>query len=211
MDKKILALLILSCLSPARAALTKIPAGFEVIAQGQQEYIEVFFAGKSLGKYYAMVNLDTVTFNESESLFNKLELDTEDRKVVNTIKEKLSQPLARHGELACAYMHTNNGCGYLNTDSVDIIYNDEEGSVTLFLKPQWFSADFGKSLYLTPDKNVVNAFIHQQDINVLAQDDYKSLSIQGNGALGVTENSYIGGHWNLNGYDTDDGSDTRLC
>lgn len=37
MDKKILALLILSCLSPARAALTKIPAGFEVIAQGQQE------------------------------------------------------------------------------------------------------------------------------------------------------------------------------
>lgn len=210
MDKKILALLILSCLSPARAALTKIPAGFEVIAQGQHEYIEVFFAGKSLGKYYAMVNLDTVTFNESESLFNKLELDTEDRKVANTIKEKLSQPLARHGELACAYMHTNNGCGYLNTDSVDIIYNDEEGSVTLFLNPQWFSADFGKSLYLTPDKNVVNAFIHQQDINVLAQDDYKSLSIQGNGALGVTENSYIGGHWNLNGYDTDDGSDTNV-
>ncbi|EKM0567491.1 hypothetical protein PTU02_003869, partial [Escherichia coli] len=54
MDKKLLALLILASLSPAEAALTKIPAGFEVIAQGQQEYIEVYFSGKNLGKYYAM-------------------------------------------------------------------------------------------------------------------------------------------------------------
>ena len=47
MDKKLLALLILASLSPAKATLTKIPAGFEVIAQGQQEYIEVYFSGKS--------------------------------------------------------------------------------------------------------------------------------------------------------------------
>lgn len=40
MDKKLLALLILASLSPAEAALTKIPAGFEVIAQGQQEYFQ---------------------------------------------------------------------------------------------------------------------------------------------------------------------------
>ncbi|STI79857.1 putative outer membrane usher protein [Escherichia coli] len=46
MDKKLLALLILASLSPAEATLTKIPAGFEVIAQGQQEYIEVYFSGK---------------------------------------------------------------------------------------------------------------------------------------------------------------------
>lgn len=46
MDKKLLALLILASLSPAKATLTKIPAGFEVIAQGQQEYIEVFLQGK---------------------------------------------------------------------------------------------------------------------------------------------------------------------
>ena len=66
-----------------------------------------------------------------------------------------------------------------------------------------------KSLYLNPAKNTVNAFIHQQDINVLAQDDYQSLSIQGNGALGITENSYIGVHWNFNGYDADDVSDSN--
>ena len=183
MDKKLLALLILASLSPAEATLTKIPAGFEVIAQGQQEYIEVYFSGKSLGKYYAMVNLDTVTFLDPASLYNKLELDVDDQKIAHIVKEKLSQPLARHGELACGYVRTDSGCGFLNTDTLEIIYNDEESSATLFINPQWNSAFDAKSLYLNPDKNTVNAFIHQQDINVLAQDDYQSLSIQGNGAL----------------------------
>lgn len=209
MDKKLLALLNLASLSPAEAALTKIPAGFEVIAQGQQEYIEVYFSGKNLGKYYAMVNLDTVTFLDPASLYNKLELDVDDQKIAHIVKEKLSQPLARHGELACGYVRTDSGCGFLNTDTLEIIYNDEESSATLFINPQWNSAFDAKSLYLNPDKNTVNAFIHQQDINVLAQDDYQSLSIQGNGALGITENSYIGAHWNFNGYDADDVSDSN--
>ncbi|HFR1537693.1 TPA: fimbrial protein, partial [Shigella sonnei] len=117
MDKKLLALLILASLSPAEATLTEIPAGFEVIAQGQQEYIEVYFSGKSLGKYYAMVNLDTVTFLDPASLYNKLELDVDDQKIAHIVKEKLSQPLARHGELACGYVRTDSGCGFLNTDT----------------------------------------------------------------------------------------------
>ena len=148
-----------------------------------------------------MVNLDTVTFLDPASLYNKLELDVDDQKIAHIVKEKLSQPLARHGELACGYVRTDSGCGFLNTDTLEIIYNDEESSATLFINPQWNSAFDAKSLYLNPDKNTVNAFIHQQDINVLAQDDYQSLSIQGNGALGITENSYIGAHWNFNGYD----------
>ncbi|MFG3826148.1 hypothetical protein ACGI6H_34000, partial [Escherichia coli] len=73
------------------------------------EYIEVYFAGKSIGKYYAMVNLDTVTFLDSANLFSKLELDAEDQKIAQTVKAKLSQPLARHGELACGFARTDSG------------------------------------------------------------------------------------------------------
>lgn len=48
MDKKLLALLILASLSPAEATLTKIPAGFEVIAQGPAGvYRGLFFREKS--------------------------------------------------------------------------------------------------------------------------------------------------------------------
>ena len=45
--------------------------------------------GKSLGKYYAMVNLDTVTFLDSTSLYSKLELDADDQKISRIVKEKL--------------------------------------------------------------------------------------------------------------------------
>ncbi|MFP1453368.1 hypothetical protein ACLB1N_29025 [Escherichia coli] len=48
------------------------------------------------------------------------------------MKEKLSQPLARHGELACGYVRTDSGCGFLNTDTLEID-NDEESSATLFI------------------------------------------------------------------------------
>ncbi len=61
MDKKLLALLILAS-SARQRHITKIPAGFEVIAQGTAGVYRGLFFGKSLGKYYAMVNLDTVTF-----------------------------------------------------------------------------------------------------------------------------------------------------
>lgn len=73
-----------------------------------------------------MVNLDTVTFLDPASLYNKLELDVDDQKIAHIVKEKLSQPLARHGELACGYVRTDSGCGFLNTDTLEIIYNDEE-------------------------------------------------------------------------------------
>ncbi|MFG3826501.1 hypothetical protein ACGI6H_35790, partial [Escherichia coli] len=68
----------------------------------------------------------------------------------------------------CGFARTDSGCGFLNTDSVEIIFNDEESSATLFINPQWSSAGYSKSLYLNPDKNAVNAFLHQQNINVLA-------------------------------------------
>ena len=56
------------------------------------------FQGKVSVKYYAMVNLDTVTFLDPASLYNKLELDVDDQKIAHIVKEKLSQPLARHGD-----------------------------------------------------------------------------------------------------------------
>lgn len=46
MDKKLLALLILASLSPAEATLTKIPAGFEVIAQDSRSISRFIFQGK---------------------------------------------------------------------------------------------------------------------------------------------------------------------
>jgi hypothetical protein len=48
----------------------------------------------------------------------------------------LSQPLARHGNLACSSNADAQGCGYLETDSVAIIYDENNNRVDLFANKQ---------------------------------------------------------------------------
>ncbi len=66
MKKTILGLLIFSILNVANAREDKIPPGFEAIVLGQQEYVDVYLAGRPLGKFFATVNLDTVKFEQPQ-------------------------------------------------------------------------------------------------------------------------------------------------
>lgn len=209
MKKTILGLLIFSLLNSANARNEKIPPGFELIVLGQKEYVDVWLAGRNLGKFYATVNLDTVKFERPDQIIDAMALDA-DTGIKKKISAKLSQPLERHGELACTAINTSAGCDYLKTDDVALIYNDEKNAVNLFLNDRWYPDDRHNALYLKPnsDDDVVNAFIHQQDINVAAQEDFKSVYLQGTGALGVTENSYLGAYWNFNGNENDGETET---
>ncbi|EHS92231.1 TPA: TcfC E-set like domain-containing protein [Klebsiella oxytoca] len=209
MKRSILGLLIFSILNVANARTEKIPPGFEIIVLGQQEYLDVNLAGRNLGKYFATVSLDTVKFDQPQKIIAAMGLDNDPARL-KAITAKLSQPLERHGELACSIINHSTGCGYLTTNDVALIYNDEQNSVSLFLNKEWYPASGKETLYRPPtqDDNVVNAFVHQQDINVSVQDDYKSAWLQGTGALGVTGNSYIGAYWSLNGNESDDETET---
>ncbi|MEO3990612.1 TcfC E-set like domain-containing protein [Pseudocitrobacter cyperus] len=210
MKKTVLGLLIFSVLNTANARIDKIPPGFEVIVLGQQEYVDVYLAGRHLGKFFATVNIDTVKFEAPQKIIAAMALDDDDKSHLPELTARLSQPLARNGELACSSINNSPGCGYLNPDDVALIYNDEQNAVTLFLNKSWYPDNSKNLMYLTPahDESVVNAFIHQQDLNVAIQDDFKSAYLQGTGALGVTENSYIGGYWSLNSSESDGETET---
>ncbi|MEG1113301.1 MAG: fimbrial protein, partial [Hafnia sp.] len=211
MKKSILGLLIFSILNVAHARTDSIPPGFEAIVQGQQEYIDVYLAGRNLGKFYATVNLDTVKFEQPQKIITAMALGN-DQDRIKTVVAKLSQPLERHGELACSTVNSGAGCGYLTTNDVALIYNDEQNAVNLFLNKEWYPDSTQTALYLkaSQDDDIVNAFIHQQDINVAIQDDFKSAYLQGTGALGITDNSYIGGYWSLNGNESDGETETDV-
>lgn len=211
MKKSILGLLIFSILNIAHARTDTIPPGFEAIVQGQQEYLDVYLAGRNLGKFYATVNLDTVKFEQPEKVIAAMALGN-DQSRIGPVATKLSQPLERHGELACTAINNIAGCGYLVTKDVALIYNDEQNTVTLFLNKEWYPDSGQTALYLkaSQDDDIVNAFIHQQDINVAIQDEFKSAYLQGTGALGITDNSYIGGYWSLNGNESDGETETDV-
>ncbi|HBM3060614.1 TcfC E-set like domain-containing protein [Klebsiella oxytoca] len=209
MKRSILGLLIFSILNVANARTEKIPPGFEIIVLGQQEYLDVNLAGRNLGKFYATVSLDSVKFDQPQKIIAAMGLDNDPVRL-KAISTKLGQPLERHGELACSIINHSTGCGYLTTNDVALIYNDEQNSVSLFLNKEWYPENGKDTLYLSPTQgdDIVNAFVHQQDINVSIQDDYKSAWLQGTGALGVTGNSYIGAYWSLNGNESDGETET---
>jgi hypothetical protein len=67
------------------------------------------------------------------------------------------------------------------------------------------------ALYYTPTRQTENAFIHQQTLNISAQEDYQTLSLQGTGALGVLEDSYLGIDWLLNSYQGNSSNEQTLA
>lgn len=209
MERKFLSLCISALLfSLPGVAATKIPQGFEVLAHGEEERVDVILAGKHVGLFNALVSFDSVKFLEPGQVLEALHLPVKkDSPDYQTILRALSQPLARNGALACDKSQSQN-CGFLKTDTVNAIYDGSEGSVSLFMRQDWLPVDGRQAMYLTPDtENVENAFVHQQNINFVAQDDYSNLFMQGDGALGVTQNSYLALKWSFTASESEDESE----
>lgn len=209
--KKNLTILFAFFTFPVDASTLKIPAGFEILSQGMQERVDVIVAGKHIGFYDAIVSLDGIKFINPESVLTALQLSVKpDDKDYKVIRQLLNNTFPRNDILACTNAQQSKGCGFIASKSIDVIYDSSEGSVTLFIRKEWLADAERNDLYIKPTtNNVVNAFIHQQDMNVIVQDDYSNFFIQGAGALGISDNSYIGGDWSFSAAQNEDESNNE--
>lgn len=177
---------------------TRVPAGFESLLEGQVEQIEVQLFGRSLGLMPLKVKLDSVQFLDPEGVASALPLDGEGESDLRaSIAEALRPPLPRNGNLACP-PGVREGCGYLETKSAAVIYDENRGVALLFLAKEWVE-HIGRpdNRYLAVSGRAENALIHRQYVNFSAGRDYRSLSLQGAGALGLTHTGYLGTTWSL--------------
>ena len=62
----------------------------------------------------------------------------------------LSAPLPRHGNLACGSNANAKGCGYLETDSLALIYDENNSAADVFVSKKLVPESGGKTLYYTP-------------------------------------------------------------
>ncbi|MFU2319073.1 TcfC E-set like domain-containing protein [Rahnella sp. PCH160] len=180
----------------ARAA-TQVPPGFESLVTGQTLWVNLSVYGQSLGLFEATVSLDTVTFlkpaDVAHAVMQHYQKNTQQEKRLDSL---IRQPLVRNGNLACSSNGGVAGCDYLDTDTVALIYDENNAKVSLFLGPEFIplSAD-NASPYYEQTAETEAAFIHQQNINFVTNSGDQSLSLQGAGALGLTQNSYAGIDW----------------
>ncbi|TPG63128.1 TcfC E-set like domain-containing protein [Ewingella americana] len=180
----------------ARAA-TQVPPGFESLVTGQTLWVNLSVYGQSLGLFEASVSLDTVTFLKPEDVAQAVMAHYKKRPQQQHLLDSLvREPLARHGNLACSSNGGAAGCDYLDTDSVALIYDENNANVALFLGPEFIPLAADKSSpYYQQTAETEAAFIHQQNLNFVTNRGDQTLSLQGAGALGLTQNSYAGIDW----------------
>lgn len=181
-------------------ALPHAPPGFEELVQGQQLWVDVSLYGKSLGLYEANINLEQIVFIKPIELADSVKQQFNDDPALGALLiAALDQPLSRNGSQACSSNGNAPNCDYLETQTVGIIYDENNARVNLFLDRQYLPQKAAGSDFYQAAAESENALIHQQNLNFVADEDLQSLSLQGNGSLGVTENGYLNADWTYQG------------
>ncbi|KFD19485.1 TcfC E-set like domain-containing protein [Yokenella regensburgei] len=196
--------LLFAALLPASISLAcaemAVPAGFEELAKSQHLWIEVTLYGDSLGLFETDITLEKVSFRQPESLIAVIKKRfNDDPRLLSAIGAVLAAPLPRNGNLACSSNGDARGCDYLDTDSAAIIYDENNARISLFLDKHFLAKPSVDRQWYQPTRETENALVHQQNINFVADRDYQSINVQGNGALAVTQDGYFNLDWNWQG------------
>ncbi|MBF7979197.1 TcfC E-set like domain-containing protein [Rahnella sp. LAC-M12] len=188
--------MLCSLLPPAYASV-RVPDGFEELARGQDIVADVDLYGQPLGTVRVHVDLENVTFLQPDVLSAAVKKLYGDAPALNVMLEsKIRQALRRNGDLSCSTNGHRVGCDYLKTDSLGLIYDENNAVIHLFLGEQYAPLTREDARYYQASPEIKNALVHQQNVNFATSGRYQSLSVQGNGALGVGDSSYLGVDWN---------------
>src|SRR5471030_1601444 len=116
----------------------RVPAGFEELARGQNMLLEVSLYGESLGLFQARVDLENVQFLQPDVLAAAvLKKYANAPGLEGLLRDSLNSPIKRNGNLACGTNGRAQGCDYIETDSLAIIYDENFAKVGLFLGSQY--------------------------------------------------------------------------
>ncbi|GAB3062815.1 TcfC E-set like domain-containing protein [Stenotrophomonas tumulicola] len=184
------------------AAARGIPPGFEDLAEGQTEQLDVRLFGYSSGLTPVRVTLEQVQIEAPADVLRALGLPAEAQAA---LLPALSQPLPRNSHLACRHGSAAAGCGYLpppqDPATVLALYDEGEGAVHLFVEPRWLPVPAARTRHHLPSADAENAFLHRQMINVSGSRGQQVLTAQGAGILGMYRQAHLAVEWNLSRWD----------
>lgn len=196
-----LALVLLGLAQQAQADSLKVdlprtgsvPPGFESMIAGQTQLIELHLLGRKLGLYSGFVTPDSVTFADPQDIVEALPLAPLSEQDRANLLERLRLPLKRNNQLACSnQILSSDGCGYLSSDALDIIYSEAEGRADLFLKNAWLNHQQSTNAVLvTPTQGTERAFLQRQSMTAATSSGYRSIAADASAALGVSDNSFF--------------------
>jgi hypothetical protein len=183
----------------ANASL-RVPRGFEELARGQTIHTDVSLYGQSLGVFKSRVDLENVQLIQPDAVISAiLRAYPDNPRLSAMLHQSLDKSFRRNSQLSCSTGGNQPGCDFLDTQTVDVIYDENNGRINLFIAGDYLPAKKQNNVYYDVSTESRNALIHQQNINFVADRRYQSASLQGNGTLGVTYGGYINLDWNIQG------------
>ncbi|MCF2182815.1 TcfC E-set like domain-containing protein [Escherichia coli] len=171
-----------------------VPKEFRTLWAGQDEIVEVYFYGSSLGMFRIQSMPDSIRFYEPIKIVDKLNVKPEIREKVQRL---LSTPLSRNGNLSCpkGTLDNEKGCGFIRTDGAAVIFNENDETLNLFVNRNFLLSTANNENQFRETTEGDNAFIHSQSLNVSDNRQYQSLFASGIGTLGITQDSYVTADW----------------
>ncbi|WP_241585917.1 TcfC E-set like domain-containing protein [Rosenbergiella epipactidis] len=186
--------------STSICASLRIPKGFEELAEGQTILSDVSIYGESLGIFKISVDLENIHFIEPNKIINAiLKQYPDSHNLKGMLSKYFDGTFHRNSQLSCSSNGDQPGCDFIDTNNVDIIYDEDNARVNVFISDKYITSQKKDKTYYAVNAESHNAFIHQQNINFVADKNYQSASIQGNGTLGIIEDGYLNVDWNFQG------------
>ncbi len=194
----VLPLLGLTLLLTARsAAAQRLPPGFEDLAGGHAERVEVRAFGRSAGLWPVWVTLDHVQIEQPAQVLAALGLADEARAA---LLPAVAAPLPRDSQLACLHAQPQPGCGWRAAPDdpavVTAIFDEAESVLLLFPSSHWLPRETTRARFHQAAEQARNALLHQQVMQLSGSEQELAFNLHGRAALGVGRAGHLGGSWN---------------
>ncbi|WP_312316741.1 CS1-pili formation C-terminal domain-containing protein [Stenotrophomonas sp.] len=180
---------------PAHAQ--RLPPGFEDLADGHAERVEVRAFGRSAGLWPVWVTLQHVQLEQPMQLLAALGLSDEAQVA---LLPAVTAPLPRDSHLACLHAQPQPGCGWRaapqDATTMTAIFDEAESVLLLFPSSQWLPAADGRARFHQVSEQARNALVHQQVMQLSGGDGELAFNLHGRAALGVGRAGHLGGSWN---------------
>lgn len=178
------------------ANTSRVPPGFELAIEEQELLSEVVFMGVSIGLHKVKVSSESFVFLEPQLLYAHLQkVFSVKPEFTAELQSYLTSSLKRNDSKSCVSGYVVAGCGYIKSERVAGIYNDNNASILLFANPDFFDLSEGKRYFAVTQSNVENGYVQQQRLNYLYTDDYRTGYLVGVGSLALDDKSYAVLDW----------------
>ncbi|MCB1692522.1 MAG: CS1-pili formation C-terminal domain-containing protein [Pseudomonadales bacterium] len=111
-----------------------VPPGFEQLLQPQTTFVDVYYGGAFLLSTTATFTPTEISFQSPAEITAKIPDILEPAQV----EARLGESLATNSEFACLRANETD-CGHIDTDSVDVIFDEGKFRVDLFIAPSLLS------------------------------------------------------------------------